>query len=247
MQPPIQTAPYLTDPPDVWDKLNPISLGEHAVRTGSISTFDRRGTVFAYDDFENAPLKWITSGHGTATLSTEYPLHGSGCMKFVTPVIVGNYVRAQRNFGGLAKNRIGAEITAYQNTNVTTLTALVMRIYTGSKYIVCGVSIQDDGSGGLKYLNAIDPTLSASWTTFDTSFPIFTQTMYPLKFVIDVETPEYVRCMFCGTEINMSAYTPFSVASTTAQAIVCEAITISDGTGPTTYFDDLILTIEEPA
>jgi hypothetical protein len=244
----MQTAPYATDPPDVWDKMNKVSNAELAARLGSPMIFDRRGTMYWYDNFNSSPLKWRATGTGTLTLSNEKPLYDDGCMKIVTPTAAGAYQRADIYLGGLSHDKIGVESSFRFEDDVTTLSGITIQAYTGSRVITAGVSIQNSGSGGLKYLNGGDPTVAADWTTFDDTFNIYTTMYYPLKFAIDLDAEKYVRCMFCGEEIDMSAYTPHALNSTDAQLIQCNIISISVGVAtPKTYVNNFILTIEEPA
>ena len=250
MRPPVPSGTvYIKDPVDVWGKEQTIGLAEHAARLGSPATFDRRGTVFVYDDFENAPLKWnVAGGAGcSATLSDEHPASGSGCMKMVPASVADSYVRAYKLIGGVSQHKLGAEITIYRDDEVAHLVGLVIRAYTGSRVITSGVSLQMKGFGGLSYLHGSDPSLTANWTTFNDTFEIFEDATYPLKFVVDVDSEKYVRCMFGGTEIDMSAYAPHAAASTYAQLVTCDIyIPTPFASNAKTYFDNFILTIQEP-
>ena len=55
---------FLNDTEDIWGNINTVGLAEAAVRMGSIDSFDRRGSVFYIDTFEDSPLKW-SSNFGT--------------------------------------------------------------------------------------------------------------------------------------------------------------------------------------
>ena len=248
---------FVKDPKDVWGKEHTIGNAELAARLGSLVTFDRRGTVFAYDDFEDSPLKWTpvltgNVGGGTgqsATLSNELPYRGSGSLKLVPPDVIGDYVYAYRYFGGVAKNMIGMELNINIYDTLNQKTQILFRVNTGSRLIHAGIRLQQDTSNGLSFLDntGADPALDSSWTSFDTSFTIATNRAYPLKFVVDLENEKYVRCIFGGSEIDMSSYTPYAVASGNIQTVNAEAWVINGTTNNVkTYFDDFILTIEEP-
>jgi len=239
---------FVTDPKDVWDKETTIGLAEHAARLGSPSTFDRRGSVLVYDDFESAPLKWYTTLTGTGglvTYSNEYPYKGSGCMKIVSPSGAGDYSRAYRFIGGIAKGLVGIEITVMFKTTVNCKPSISFQAYTGTKQILAGIRIEQSSTNGLSYLHDLYPYQDASWTSFNTDFTISTDIPYPIKFVVDIDNEKYVRCIFGGAEIDMSSYTPYVASSTYAQYILPEIYVVTSAQA-TMYFDNFILTIEEP-
>ena len=67
MRPPTSSGTvYIKDKPDSWNKEHTIGNAELAARTGSNMVFDRRGTVYIQDNFDDAPLKWTadTTGSG---------------------------------------------------------------------------------------------------------------------------------------------------------------------------------------
>ena len=256
MRPPVSSGTvYIKDPVDVWNKEHTIGNAELAARLGSHMTFDRRGTVFAYDDFEDAPLKWVvySGGGGTgnsATLSSSRYAHsGQGCLKVIPPNVIDAYEYLERGFGGVAKNMLGAEISINRPNDVINRAAISLQIYTGTRLIRAGVSLQQTAGGGISYQTAANAALDASWTTFDDTFTISSIPMsYPIKFVVDVENEKYVRCMFGGTEIDMSSYTPHVANSVQSQMVIATIYDVSKAAAnPAMYFDNFILTIEEPA
>jgi hypothetical protein len=245
---------FLNDTQDIWGNINTVGMAEAAVRLGSGVSFDRRGTVFTYDDFENAPLKWTTDfgtgGGGTGhsiTLSNEYPSRGSSCMKIIPPNVANDYSRAYRFIGGVATHRIGMEANITFKGTVNIKPSIIFRAFTGTRQINAGIRLEQDISNGLSYLNNTGALghLDASYTSFDTSFAIDQNTSYPLKFVVDLDTEKYVRCMFGGTEIDMSSYTPYAVNSTYCQRVQAEMYVVATAAQPI-YFDNFVLTIEEP-
>ena len=246
---------FLNDTEDIWGNINTVGLAEAAVRMGSIDSFDRRGSVFYIDTFEDSPLKWSSSfgtgGGGTGhsvSLSNEHPYRGSGSMKIIPPNVAGDYSRAYRFIGGASVNRIGMEMNVLFYNTLNIKPSVLFRAYTGTRSILAGVRIEQKGSGGLSYLNNTGnlPHLDAAWTTFNDTFNLDTSTTYPIKFVVDLNTEKYVRCMFGGTEIDMSALTPYAANSTYCQRIQAEVYVVTSATG-SMFFDDFILTIEEPA
>lgn len=63
-------------------------LGEHAVRLGSIVSFDRRGDVIWMDDFEEGTAKWRLQAIGAGAalvLDCTYARSSPFCLKITTP------------------------------------------------------------------------------------------------------------------------------------------------------------------
>jgi len=246
---------FLNDTEDIWGNINTVGLAEVAVRMGSVDSFDRRGTVFYYDDFEDAPLKWNrnfeTGAGGTGhsiTLSNERTFRGSGCMKIIPPNVATDYSRAFRYIGGVSAHKVGMETNVTFADTLNLMPCVLFRAYTGTRNIWAGIRIEQQGAGGLSYLNNTgnQPHLDAAWTTFDNTFNLDLYTSYPIKFVVDLDTEKYIRCMFGGTEIDMSALTPYATNSTFCQRVLMDIYVVA-GTAGAVLFDDFIFTIEEPA
>lgn len=247
---------YDTDPEDLWGRQQYIGKAELAARLESADVFDRRGTTFLIDDFDDAPLRWRSSfstpgggvGH-SVTRDTTHPYRGAGCMQIIPPNQPGDYSRAYRMIGGVAQHRLSMEINIMFKDSLNIITQILMRCFTGTRLIHAGIRIQQQGMGGLSYLNntGANPALAASWTTFDNTFLLNLDTSYPLKFVIDVDNEIYLRCIFGGTEIDMTQHVPYAVNSVFCQMVQPEAYVINNTlANPETYFDDFIFKIQEP-
>ena len=247
---------YPTDPEDFWGRQQYVGNAEAVARLGSADVFDRRGTTFLIDDFDAAPLRWRSSfntpgggvGH-SVTRDTTHPYRGEGCMRIAPPDAVGDYSRAYRYIGGVAQHRLSMEINIMFEDSLNIYPQILMRCFTGTRQVMGGIRIRQQGAGGLMYLNNLgaNPALAASWTTFDDTFSLNLYTNYPLKFVVDVDNERYLRCIFGGTEIDMSQYTPYAANSAFCQRVQPEAWVINGTTSnPEVYLDDFIFKIQEP-
>lgn len=245
----------ITDPEDIWGNPHQIGLSEAVARIGSLSTFDRRGTVVAYDSFDHYPLNWSSStgggGGGTggyAALSNNYPYRGSGCLRLNAPNKVGDYVWSYRSFGGVFSGMVGIESVILFADVLNHKPSTSFQVNTGSRVIHGGIRIQQMGSGGLSFLQDNSPHVDGSWTPFNNDFLIQKGIPYPIKFVVDVTNEKYVRCMFGGTEIDMSAYTPYVADSTYVQNLSPRYYVVNGTNGNvSTYVDNFVLTIQEPS
>jgi hypothetical protein len=246
---------FVKDPVDVWGREQTIGLSEHAARMGSPMIYDRRGTVFAYDEFETSPLKWSKTNSGGAgtgqivSLSNSINAYrGEMCMEMVAPNVADDYVSASRIFGGVSKHRIGVELTTVLGSASHPKIALGISIFTGTRRIMAGIRLQPHTNNGLSYFHTgTDMSADAGYVSFDTSFVLKMSTPYPLKFVVDVDKEKYSRCMFGSSEIDMSSYVPAVANSTYAPHVICSVFAINDsGHEPGYWCDNFILTIEEP-
>lgn len=243
---------FISDESDFWGNNIKIGLSELSVRLGSPSIFDRRGSILYYDTFNDYPLKWDTTfgltGGGTghsATLSNERPFQHEGCLKVIPPNVTNDYTKLIRKIGGKAKGLMGFEATIFFKDSMNVKVSINISAFTGSKIISAGLRIHNNK---LYYLKTTTPQLDSSWTEFSPSLTLLTYVYYPLKFVIDIDNEKYVRCLFAGHEIDMSAYSPYAGPLNYSQHIQPSIYVVSDYAGnPEIFIDNIILTTEEPA
>ena len=99
---------------------------ELAARINNINTYDRRGNIMWWDDFEGSILLWDIGGSGTgrnAELSTAEPLVGSQCCKLTTGDAINNEGGIFRFFQLPTTTTLGAEISfrIWPNINLYTI------------------------------------------------------------------------------------------------------------------------------
>lgn len=255
MRPPIPSGTiFVKDPIDQWNKETTIGLSELATRLGSPSTFDRRGTVWWYDTFNSSNFSWVkssTANGANATLSDEYPYTGEGCAKLTHGNLADSYMEMYKLIGSVSTSRIGIEAIIHFQSSVNLAAVLAIRIITGTRNISAAVRVQQAGLGGLSYGNTNGNSFHDDWdfTQFDDTYSITSPASYPIKFVVDVEKEKYTRCMFGGDEIDMSSYEPYSVDYTNIRRIQPYIGVVANSgvtSNITAYFDNIIITIEEP-
>jgi len=241
---------FINDPVDMWGKEHTIGNAELAARLGSPITFDRRGTIWWYDTFDNSAFAWKKTLFGTgasATLSNEYPYVGDGCAKIVHGNTLDDYTIISKNIGSAATSRIG--ISAVLNyTAVTNIScALAMKASTGTRIIGAAVRVKNNS---LSYGNSTGMSfrIGTEFTEFDATHELSSYSSLPLKFVIDVDKEKYVRCMISGDEIDMTGYTPCVTAYGGSREILPHlvVVNIAGAANNTAYFDNVVLTVEEP-
>lgn len=248
---------FVMDSSDAWDNTLTMGLGEAVSRIGSPSLFDKRGQFYFYDTFEYAPLKWTiassTPGGGTghyAKLDNINAHMGSGSVKLAHPNISGDTIYITKYVGGICKNKVGLETTFTLNDSYNLKPQFLLDIYTGTKHLRAGIRFENWTQGGLSYLNHMTDYISdTSWTSFNTNFYLTTGVPYPIKFIVDTSSNNYVRCIFEGTEIDMSTYSVPSAALPFNYGQYVNMIILIKSTSTNNYsinFDNVIFTVEEP-
>lgn len=218
---------------------------ELAARLGSIVTYDRRGDVVWYDDFESATLKWSSLGtdaDADADISAAYARGGAFSCKITCGTGPTNRGGIQTYKPPPALSKVGLEV--HWTRPLSDLVTVDFNLYVRhpSKDWDAGIRWVD-ATGTLEYWDG------AAWQTIEAglggraSYYLF----HPIKFVIDLENDLYHRLIFQNREWDLSAY---PVATGGGGAIVETRIEVdSMGSGvlaPVYYVDDVILTQNEP-
>jgi hypothetical protein len=222
-----------------------ISREELAVRTGSISTFDRRGEILWCDDFECGINKWYFVGN-TLTPSQLGSVSGSlsGKMDTVTASI-NDAVAIYRRLPYPNLSRYGFEIhftipqhsefeicfDKYDGTNLTRAALKLSSEDSKLQYYVGGGVFQDIDTG----LNI--------YTINTPQNGVFNV----LKLVVDYLTGKYVRAILNFKEYDISSIPLVSAPNATgANLLIYIKLTTKEAVAKTAYIDDAIVTQNEP-
>lgn len=179
-------------------------MGEVAARLGSIVTFDKRGDVIDFDNFEEPLLKWDTYATGSATwpyLYSEDAKSGSQSILLNSGAIAGDYVRIRKGYSVLASKKLGIEIsfgcdygndylylrlTYFDDTNGY-ITEVKLDLKNNKAYIL-------DEDDNYTEIGVIDVRTKRDFL------------YYSMKLVVDFDTLKYIRFLFANTEFDLSAY-----------------------------------------
>ena len=242
---------FLKDPIDAWGKQTDVSLAELAVRNHAVAMpFDRRGDVIYWDDFENPSLKYFPAvkpaSAGTINRSTTNPMFGDFCTKMVTGAVADDYCCINYAISNFHEGKIGVQIGfATQSTDATVYVTAIY--YDGTNYHQ-GQLKYEMTNGHLSYYGD-----DSAWYVIDTIefFTGYASEIIPyntMKLVFDLDNGKYVRSLFFGQENDLSAYDLKSSASAIDRGlIVWWYLSTPVGTAQTAYFDNFILTENEPA
>ena len=237
---------------DINKPSNDISLSEHAVRLGSVKSIDRRGEMVFMEGFENnlGNISITNTASGSAAISTNKSKSGECSLMYKGPAsndesvisIIPPYVNVNRN---------GFEV-AFNPSPLVTSTFIITR-YQGAFLYSAQIKVANNGAAppaNLWDISLYDNT--GSWKAIasvpaNSGFNI-------LKLVVDFtrisSTCYYSRLIFNGTNYDLSQNPVFSdvIVGNSANRVFLsiDALTRSAGASAIAYYDDVILTENEP-
>jgi len=221
-----------------------VDNAELAARLGALSLLDRRGNIVWYDDFEAAAaVKWImgATAAGTTVLSTDRSYMGNQSMKTVTDVNIADNCWIAKVFS-LPIERIMAVEFMFHVSGGKPSILLMIAGYTGTTLFGAQVKY-DINAGKLYYLDSV-----AGWTELtNVDYVLNVVEGWSLvKLVINWETKEYIRLIFCGTEYDLRGhYIPSGGSISKRYISVNISSTAMTAAAATAYFDNVILTQNE--
>ncbi len=221
-------------------------LGELAARLGSPITFDRRGDVIWWDDFECGFSHWLTTPSGagaTAALSTARARNGRTSALLVAGSDANHSEQMVHRQAVPTLSRLGSEFSFSLDTNDHTIN-LIVRTQDGTTQATYSVRwdgvlnvLQYQDSGAALVTFATNIILPEDETLFNT-----------FKLVVDASTGQYVRFL-----LNESSYSLSGIGGRVdpvAAAPMEEVFIVNTGLAgfnAAAYIDDVILTQNEPA
>ena len=171
-------------------------VGEAVVRLGSPISYDRRGDVICYDDWDNGlnHAFSVTSGLGAAVdLTPDYAMHGPFCLRLTAG---SNLLRTSliQCYVPLRYETVaGFEAWFTIEPDTESLTCDLVRDVAGARYIA-GVRLTIAG-GVLAYYDDTGAHVPiVAGLVFDNELYHY----HVLKLVVDFTTLEYVRVQFDG-------------------------------------------------
>lgn len=220
-------------------------IAELAARLGSIVTFDRRGNVIWFDDFESGIAKWtqdIVHVGGSIEWSADRARNGAYSAKLVTAPAPDSQVGIIVQMAYPVLSRLGYEFSF----NVDQYT----------QEIAFDTSLYD---GTWRHRSTIE------WREADKKFYFYDDTGYhalepavdilqglllfhTVKMVIDYNAEKYVRLVFDNITYDLSGKAYAKSASAFGPELDVATYIMCRDTGATTaYTDDVIVTQNEPA
>lgn len=220
-------------------------LGEHAVRTGSIHLFDRRGDTITLDSFEEGlgQAEIVIDGLGAAVaLIGSRSRQGAFCVKLTAGSNLTQLAGLRYRRGLPVSSRLGLEFsfTIAAETNYwewSILHYVDTAVWTSTvryDYVNSRLEVWDDVLG---------------WHIFQTEVYLHRhdQSWHTGKLVADLRNRQYVRFLLDENEWGLSVYAPVETVVPAAYALYWQGTHVGNaGQNPSAYMDSVILTQNEP-
>lgn len=241
----VHTLPDWTTKYKLVNIFSNIDDAELAVRLGSVNRFDRRGWSWFYETFEDTLARWQLSGLGVgcaAALSTVSARSGKQSALLTTGNAVDDWELIYTMLPYPPTTRFGYEISFTLGTSIKSL-ELQLSFYTGTQWLISGIKVDVVGNT-LQYVKP-----GPAYQTFKTVVPFYQNdySFHTLKFVVDLSTLNYVRCLYDDMVMDMSSYLFGGIPDGTARHMESQITVKNNAAGNHhCYLDDLIFTIEEP-
>lgn len=222
-----------------------IDNAELAARLGSILTFDRRGNVIWFDDFERIALMWeeALAGVGAAAaISTEWARSKSTSCKLTAGIGAAGLSKIFKYFQYAILSNFGAEISFTSNDSITYF-FIDLSCFTGTVGRL-GAVFYYPATTTLKYM---DSTGAEITLTTSLSLNATNKVFNTIKLVIDPLNNEYKRIILNDFVFDMSGIALRSWATGTTNGLRVQCTNKSlDAANQSIYVDDFILTQNEP-
>ncbi len=220
-------------------------MGELAVRLGSIVTYDRRGEVVDFDDFNLPIARWGTVIVGIGS----YALYSSSSSKTGSQSMMLHVINGAFEHCGIQKytniarsKRVGMEIS-FSNPSTEAHLWIYLSYFDGTTTRRGRLKIDFNG----QKLYIIDRD-AAEIEVADTGlFRSAVWCFYTVKLVVDFDTGKYVRLMFSDREYDISTTLLEEAPSVEAPTYALYyQLANRVATGSSIFLDSHILTQGEP-
>lgn len=220
-------------------------MAELAARIKPVNTFDRRGDVIWWDDFEDNLNKWQQSTVGTGAgiaLSSDAARSGGLSAKLTTGDAIDDFAILEHRCPYPALSKIGFEISFVVAGDKEQYRFGIL-IWDGTNAHL-GEVRYDSETDKLEYYDS-----AASWQTIASDVALYDSIylFHTLKLVVDFVNDKYIRCIVDKTEYDLSAYDLCVAASPVSPYLYARfSISTKEDANKTTYADDAISTQNEP-
>lgn len=235
----------IEDIPDIWGETVTIGLGELTAILTTAKRYDRRGSVFYYDDFEDGLIRLETGGAGTGwsvTSDTTRARSKAKSVKLTAGSDGLHYAQITAYFPLYSFGKIGVEVSFTLDDDADDFDLELM--CTHPSYQVLGRIRYDASLEGLFYLDENSVYQGFALLVYIERNDYIFNTM---KLVLDAANKRYDRFMLNGQTWDLSdknlALGPAGDPYYGTAIVMLEGLA---GTNSVSFVDDLILTHNEP-
>lgn len=235
-----------------WGLIGPISvlyglddMAEQAVRLGAVASWDRIGHVIFSDNFREGLGAWTMEGSDATAVTclfTGHALSSPYCVKLRNGSAGARYARMRHRLSYVYRGHCALEC------NVT--------LEPGTEYIKFGVSGSTPTSRLFFYVRLTPTTGVLAWGTDGAGWTPFAtlgwvgwnvDEWHNVKLVADIETGYFIRFVWEGTAVDMSAIAGVALATAKPYNWMVYIENDADTAAQhSVYVDDVIVTIDVP-
>lgn len=220
-------------------------LGELAARIGSPTTHNREGNVIYMETFEHGLGAWWANGYGTGgevITSAEKFRMGGYAAKLIAGSDGAAAAKIYRDVPYPALSNFGLEASWYPGTGIKQVDMVLARtdgtnehqLYVRYDDTVSKIQIKDENGDFVDIVTGLD--LTPTYASFHT-----------MKVVGDFTNDTFLRLIINSTEYDLSDYAAyvFANADPKRMRVDLKLWGVAETNGYV-YFDDIILTYNEP-
>lgn len=220
-------------------------MAELAARLGSIVSFDRRGNIVWLEDFEHGVSKWRIAYSGTGygvSVALDAARSGAYSAKLITRNSSPYNQEMYHYLPAPVLGKIGLEAHTAMTPGLSYI-EWRLAVYEGS-YVHLAHIRYTLATGILSYYNS-----GGGYTTIATGLGLLEQhdMFHALKVVVDLVNEVYFYVILDSTVYLLTNIAYRKVAAAIApNAMITLAIAAPDATPRAAYYDDVIVTQNEP-
>jgi len=235
---------FSLDSEDQWGQTLKVGNAELAARMGSLVGWDRRGLVSYANDFRdglgNASLTEAGTG-ASITIDPEFFTSGGYSMKMVAGSDGDHLASIRFQIETPPSLKLGLEVCFSYAGDAEFFMAMI-RCYTGGKQWDAAIRHNRD-THEMQYLNASEVWTNIANPYFDYDGSDF----HRIKVVADFAEAKFMRAMYAGTEVDLSAQGLFQYSTGWYSALwVLVEMNGRSGNNDIGYLDSIVLTTGEP-
>jgi hypothetical protein len=223
--------------------MNAKLMHETASRSGGLCTWDRRGRVVWYDNFESAVSKWDPAIDGTLTLTTAETYLGSQSMRMIVNAGVGTNLNLIHGFELPNTKLIGFEFAMQPPTDDA---YVIIYAYIDNGVRACQFNTMWDNVTNIVYYRpSVGPYVQVLPLK---NLETLHRTWHHFKLVVHSDAAEYERLIINSTEFDLSGFVPPNAGAAGAPYVRLYITLQNRGAvaTPTMYVDNAVYTIDEP-
>jgi len=220
-------------------------MAELAARLGSIITFDRRGDLLWYDDFEENINKWNLTFSGVGAniaLSTDTARNGGSSAILTTGDAIGDYAYMDRFIPYPVLSSIGFELSFTTNDNLDFI-EFTLAFYDGSFLYIARVRYYP-ATDKFQYVDS-----TGTYQDLISDFPLRADVhlFHTMKLTIDMKEGKYRYFIINATTKSLEGVDLWKFSSNIEPHLMVRVYSRSAVAGnQSIYVDDAIITQNEP-